>query len=159
GTYAGFNVGQPHTGTAGAPITFLAEPGVVVTTEAARFNGQTHHARINMDTVASIIIDGFEVSGTNDQRTSKAGIRMVAPPDSPPTTAGFITVRNCHVHHNGQWGVFSGHVHSITVENCDIHDTYEQHGIYLSNSGDNHVVRNNRVHDNSAAGFHCNADA
>lgn len=159
GTYAGFNLGQPHTGTQAAPITFMAQPGVLVNTEAARFNGQSHHARINMDTVGHIVIDGFEVTGTNDQRNSKAGIRMVAPSDTPPTVAGFITVRNCHVHHNGEWGIFSGHVHSITVEHNDVHDIYDEHGIYLSNSADNHVVRGNRVHDNSSQGFHCNSDA
>jgi hypothetical protein len=159
GTYAGFNLGQPHTGAPTAPITFSAQPGVLVSTEAARFNGQSHHARINMDTVAYIIIEGFEVTGTNDQRNSKAGIRMVAPADSPVTVAGFITVRNCHVHHNGEWGIFSGHVHSITVENNDVHDTYDEHGVYLSNSADNHVVRGNRIHDNSSQGFHCNSDA
>lgn len=159
GTYAGFNLGQPHTGAPGAPITFSAQPGVLVNSEAARFNGPSHHARINMDTVGFIVIEGFEVTGTNDQRTSKAGIRMVAPPGTPPEVAGFITIRGCHVHHNGEWGIFSGHVHAITVENNDVHDTSDEHGVYLSNSADNHVVRGNRIHDNSSQGFHCNSDA
>ncbi|MBC7773365.1 MAG: right-handed parallel beta-helix repeat-containing protein [Pyrinomonadaceae bacterium] len=158
GTYAGFNLGQPHTGTAAAPITFTAQSGVLINTEAARFNGQSHHARINMDTVGHIVIEGFEVTGTNDQRNSKAGIRMVAPSDTPPTVAGFITIRNCHVHHNGEWGIFSGHVHNITVENNEVHNTYDEHGVYLSNSADNHVVRGNRIYDNSSQGFHCNSD-
>ncbi|MGE4198978.1 MAG: right-handed parallel beta-helix repeat-containing protein, partial [Phycisphaerales bacterium] len=159
GTFAGFNVGEPHSGTPAAPITFRAMPGVIVNTEAARFNGQTHHARINLDTVSHIVIEGFEVVGTNDQRSSKAGIRMVAPPDSTPEEAGFITIRNCHVHHNGEWGVFSGHVHGITVEDCLIHDTADEHGIYLSNSGDNHIIRRNVIHSNSSNGIHLNADA
>lgn len=157
GTYAGFNIGR--SGAPGAPITFLAQPGVLVNAEAARFNGQTHRARINMDTVTHIVIDGFEVTGTNDQRNSKAGIRMVAPPGSTEDEAGFITVRNCHVHHNGEWGIFSGHVHRITVENNNVHDQYDEHGVYLSNSADNHIVRGNRIWNNSAQGFHCNSDA
>lgn len=157
GTYAGFNLGT--SGTPAAPIAFIADAGVLVSTEAARFNGQTHHARINIDTAAHIVIEGFEVTGTNDQRNSKAGIRMVAPPGSTEEEAGFITVRRCHVHHNGEWGVFSGHVHRITVEENDVHDTYDEHGVYLSNSGDNHVVRANRIWNNSSQGFHCNADA
>ncbi len=158
GTYAGFNLGLPHTGTQSAAITFRATPGVVVNIAAVPFNGQTHRARINLDTVAYIIIDGFEVVGTNDQRSSKAGIRMVAPPGSTPQTAGFITIRNCHVHDNGEWGIFSGHVHNIIIEDCLIHDTVDEHGIYLSNSGDNHVIRRNVIHSNSSNGIHLNAD-
>lgn len=157
GTYAGFNVGT--SGKPGAPITFRALEGVLIDTEAARFNGASHHARINLDTVAHIVIDGFEITGANDQRNSKAGIRMVAPPGSTEDEAGFITVRNCHVHHNGEWGIFSGHVHRITVENNNVHDQYDEHGVYLSNSADNHVVRNNIIYNNSSQGFHCNADA
>jgi hypothetical protein len=157
GTYAGFNVGE--SGAPGAPISFIAQPGVLVNTEAVRFNGQTHRARINMDTVSHIVIDGFEVAGTNDQRNSKAGIRMVAPPGSTEDESGFIVVRNCHVHHNGEWGIFSGHVHRITVENNNVHDQYDEHGVYLSNSADNHVVRGNRIWNNSSQGFHCNSDA
>ena len=159
GRYEGFNLGRANSGTAGAPVSFLAQPGVVVDTEAGRFNGQSHHARINLDTVAYVVIDGFEVVGTNDQRNSKAGIRMVAPPGTPENIAGFITIRNCHVHHNGEWGIFSGHVHRITVENNDVHDTFDGHGVYLSNSADNHVVRGNRIWNNSSQGFHCNSDA
>lgn len=156
GTYGGFNLGT--SGSLGASITFRAMKGVVVNTEAARFNGQTHRARINMDTVTHVVIDGFEVTGTNDQRNSKAGIRMVAPPGSTEDEAGFITIRNCHVHHNGEWGSFSGHVHRITVENNDVHDIADEHGVYLSNSADNHIVRGNRIWNNSSQGFHCNSD-
>jgi hypothetical protein len=156
GTYAGFNIGEANSGTPGAPITFHAQPGVIVNTAASRFNGQTHHARINMDTTSWIVIEGFEVVGTNDQRDSVAGVRSVCPPDSP---TGHITIRNCHIHDHGKWGIFTGHSNGVVAENNLIHDIAEQHGIYFSNSGDGHVARNNVIHHCASQGVHVNSDA
>lgn len=164
GTFTGFNVGGGVTaeGTPAAPITFRGTRGpdgswlTVIDTEAARFNGTTHHARINIDTASWITIEDFEVVGVHDQRFSKAGVRIVMPPSG---SDGHITVRRCHIHDNGEWGVFSGHVHHITVEDCLIHHQVDEHGIYLSNSGDDHIIRNNVIHSNSANGIHLNSDA
>jgi parallel beta-helix repeat protein len=55
--------------------------------------------------------------------------------------------------------VFTGHAHAMLVEDNDIHNSAQQHGVYLSNSGDNHVVRRNTIHNNAANGLHLNADA
>ncbi len=155
GTYNGFNIGEDNAGAPGAPITFSAQPGVLVNTPAATFNGQAHKARINMDTTSWIVIEGFEVTGSNDQRDSRAGIRSVCPPDS---TTGHIVIRNNHVHNHGKWGVFTGHSNNVTVENNLIHDIANEHAIYFSNSGDNHVARNNVIHHCSSQGVHVNSD-
>ncbi|MCC6321829.1 MAG: right-handed parallel beta-helix repeat-containing protein [Phycisphaerales bacterium] len=164
GTFAGFNVGAgvAAEGTAAAPITFRGARSAsnqwltVINTEAARFNGTTHHARINIDTASYITIEDFEVVGVPDQRTSKAGIRAVMPDTG---TDGHITILRCNIHDNGEWGVFTGHVHHVTVEDCLIHHQADEHGVYLSNSGDDHVVRNNIIHSNSSNGIHVNSDA
>lgn len=165
GTYAGFNVGGGVTaeGAAGAPITFRgvrdAASGAwqtVIDTEAARFNGTTHRARVNIDTASWVVIEDLEVVGVADQRVSKSGVRAVMPPTG---SDGHITIRRCHIHHNGEWGVFTGHVHHVTVEECLIHSQVDEHGVYLSNSGDDHVVRNNVIHSNSSNGIHVNSDA
>ncbi len=154
GVYAGFNVGR--SGTAGSPITFSAQPGVVVNTAAPAFNGQNHRSRINLDSVSWIILEGFEVVGTSDLRTSNEGIRLVGPPGA---AAGHITIRNCHVHHNGNRNIFSGHLNAVTVENCLIHHAAREHGVYLSNSGDGHIIRGNVIYSNANNGIHLNADA
>ena len=104
GTYTGFNVSR--SGAPGLPVTYLAEPGVLVNTAAAPFRGN-QRARINIDIASWIVVDGFEVTGTNDQRTSRAGIRVVTVPEQPQSD---VIVRNCHAHHNGEWGIFTGHV-------------------------------------------------
>jgi hypothetical protein len=153
GDYSGFNVSR--SGTPGAPISFIADPGVVVSTAAAPFRGN-QRARINIDIASWIIIDGFEVIGSNDQRASRAGIRVVTVPDNPQTD---VTIRNCHVHHNGEWGIFTGHVSRVTIEDCIIHHTFDEHGIYFSNSGDNHIARRNTIYSNSSQGIHVNSDS
>jgi hypothetical protein len=158
GTYVGFNVGR--SGAVGAPIIFRADTSagpVIIDTHAAEpFNGSRPHARINLDTVSHIVLDGFEIVGVADQRESVGGIRMVCPAGGD---FGHITLRRIHSHHNGRWGAFSGHVHHITVEECIFHDNVAEHGLYLSNSGDGHIVRRNTIYNNSSNGIHINSDA
>lgn len=162
GAFAGFNIGRSGRAGIGGAITFRGTRGgdgswrTVVNTAAARFNGTTHLSRINIDTASYIVIEDFEVVGTMDQRTSRAGVRAVTPPG---IDHGFITVRGCHIHHNGKWGVFTGHMHDVTVEGCEIHSQSDEHGVYLSNSGDDHIVRGNVIWGNSSNGLHVNADA
>lgn len=154
GTYAGFNA--VRSGAPGVPITFRGEPGAVIATAAAPHNGNNHRSRINLDSVSWIVIEGFEVVGTHDQRNSNEGIRLVAPPGF---AGGDVVIRNCHVHHHGNRCIFSGHYNRITIEECLIHGAADEHGVYLSNSGDDHVIRRNVIHSNAAAGIHLNADA
>lgn len=154
GTYAGFNV--VRSGQPGLPVTFSAEPGVVIDTAAAPHNGGNHRSRINLDTVSHIVIEGFEVVGTNDLRNSAEGIRVVAP---LAAGAGYITIRNNHAHHNGNRNIFTGYVGNLTIEGNTCHNAHKEHGIYISNSADNHVVRGNLVYDNSGNGLHVNGDA
>jgi hypothetical protein len=63
------------------------------------------------------------------------------------------------VHNNGDRNIFTGHVNYLTVENNVLHHAYEEHGLYISNSGDHHVVRNNLIYSNSGSGIHVNSDA
>ena len=53
------------------------------------------------------MIEGFEVVGTNDQRNSNEGIRLVAPPGF---AGGDIVIRGCRVHDHGN------RVHCFTVD-------------------------------------------
>lgn len=154
GTYSGFNV--VRSGQLGLPVTFSAEPGVVITTAAAPHNGGNHRSRINLDTVSHIVIEGFEVVGTNDLRNSAEGIRVVAP---LAAGAGHITIRNNYAHHNGNRNIFTGYISHLTIEGNTCHNAHKEHGIYISNSADNHVVRGNNVYDNSGNGLHVNGDA
>jgi parallel beta-helix repeat protein len=139
GNYPGFFV--ERSGTAGNPITFLAEsPAVNITSN----NGNTPDG-INVENAAYVVIDGFTVNNR-----TRAGIRTAL--------SEFVTIRNCHCGFNGVWGIFSGFADDLTIENNETHNSEDEHGIYVSNSGDRPVIRGNLTYDNNANGIHMNGD-
>jgi hypothetical protein len=140
GSYQGFYL--ETSGTPGHPITFEAEGPVVQITS----DNPTTPDGINLEGASHVVIDGFVV---NDR--TRAGVRAV--------TASFITVRNCSLGHNGRWGILTGFVDDFLAENNEAHHSVAEHGIYVSNSCDRPIVRNNRVHDNHGNGLHFNGDA
>ena len=140
GSYQGFYL--ETSGTPGHPITFKAE-GTAVRITAD--NGTTPDG-INLEGASHVIVDGFVV---NDR--SRAGIRTVL--------GSFVTIRNCRCGHNGRWGILTGFVDDLLIENNETHHSQAEHGIYASNSGDRPVIRGNLVHDNHANGIHMNGDA
>jgi parallel beta-helix repeat protein len=139
GNYQGFYLNR--SGTAGSPITFIADgPGVAIDED----NDVTPDG-INLEAASYVVIDGFTV----DNRT-RTGIRAVL--------AEFVTIRNCRAGFNGRWGILTGFVDDVLIENNEMHDSVDEHGIYVSNSGDRPVIRNNLVFDNHANGIHMNGD-
>jgi len=139
GSYQGFDLRR--SGAPGNPITFRAE-GTDVRITA---NNPVTPDGINVEHAAHVVIDGFIV----DNRT-RAGVRSAV--------AHHITIRNCRLGFNGRWGVLTGFVDDLLIENNEAHHSIAEHGIYAGNSGDRPVIRNNWVHDNYANGIHINAD-
>lgn len=117
GAYQGFDLRR--SGTAGNPITFVADGANVRITSD---NGVTPDG-INIEDAAHVVIDGFIV----DNRT-RAGIRAAV--------AEFITIRNCRAGFNGRWGILTGFVDDVLIENNEMHHSIAEHGIYASNSGE-----------------------
>jgi parallel beta-helix repeat protein len=140
GNYAGFQL--TTSGSAAAPIEFDAQPGVFITSpvSAQRPDG------INLEGASYAIIDGFNVNGMPE-----AGLRTV--------TAQFVTLRNNHADGNGKWGILTGFVDDLDIESNVMSNSVQQHGIYVSNSGDRPVVKNNVVFGNHDSGIQLNADA
>ncbi len=143
GNYTGFYLDT--SGTAAAPIEFFAEPGVNITERNA-----TTPDGINLEGASHIVIDGFNVAGM-----PRAGVRSVGFPDD---FAEFVTVRNVHATSNGVWGIFTGHVDDLLIESNLTSGSIDEHGIYVSNSGDRPVIRNNVIFDNHGSGIHMNGD-
>src|SRR6185437_16470426 len=73
--------------------------------------------------------------------------------------ARFVTVRNVTATNNTTWGIFTGFVDDLLIESNMASGSVNQHGIYVSNSGDRPVIRNNVLFGNRAAGIHMNGDA
>ncbi|HEY2772800.1 MAG TPA: right-handed parallel beta-helix repeat-containing protein [Candidatus Binatia bacterium] len=139
GNYTGFDVRV--VADAADPISFLADGNSVA---IVADNDKTPDG-INIENAAYITIDGFIV---NDR--TRAGIRSAV--------SNHITVRNCHCGHNGTWGIFTGFVDDLLIENNETYTSQTQHGIYTSNSSSRITIRGNHVHDNHAAGIHMNGD-
>ncbi|MGD9634798.1 MAG: right-handed parallel beta-helix repeat-containing protein [Pirellulales bacterium] len=146
GAYAGFNL--TRSGTAAAPIEFFAEPGVLVN----RPNPVRADQGINLENASYVIVDGFEVTGMN-----RAGVRSVCVDGD--TFASHVTIRNVYSHDNGYWGILTGFVDDLVIENNRTSGSVNEHGIYVSNSGDRPTIRNNVSWNNRANGIHMNGDA
>ena len=145
GTYVGFRARR--SGTAQAPVRFVAQPGVVVNApSAANSNGDNIWVR-NVD---HVVIDGFESTAA-----PRSGIAVQGEPDLNSTG---VVVRNCHCHHNGRWGIFTGFARDLLLEDNETSYSAIEHGIYVSNSGDRPIVRRNHAHHNNASGIQLNAD-
>ena len=145
GTYAGFRVRA--SGRADAPIRFRARPGVVIDTPGpANANGDN----IWLRNVGYVEIDGFEV-----RDATRAGIAVQGEPDA--NVAG-VVVRNCRCLDNGRWGIFTAFAGDLLIEGNETAFSRDEHGIYVSNSADRIVVRDNRTHHNSSSGIQLNAD-
>jgi hypothetical protein len=146
GTYAGFNL--TTSGTMNAPIEFIAEPGVLINQANPV---RTQHG-INLENASWVIIGGFEVTGMQ-----RAGVRSVGVDGD--TFASNVTIRNVKSHDNGYWGILTGFVNDLLIENNTTYGSVNEHGIYVSNSGDRPTIRNNMSYNNRANGIHMNGDA
>jgi parallel beta-helix repeat protein len=153
GNYAGFDI--RHGGTAASPITFLARPGATInqTIPGGRLDG------INIENASYVTVDGFTLSGTGTNATSEAGIRVVGDGfDNANAFTRGVVLRNNKCDRWGVWGIFTAFTDDVLIENNECSRSYQQHGIYFSNSADRPTIRGNRVWGNAAAGIHMNGD-
>jgi len=139
GNYAGFDLWT--SGTASQPIVFDAEPGVVINAR----NPRTPDG-INLEGASYITIEGFNVVGM-----PRTGIRSVL--------NEHVTIRNNVLDLNGTWGILTGWSYDLLIENNIASRSQTQHGIYVSNSGDRPIIRNNVSFANAGCGIHMNGDA
>lgn len=146
GLYKGFDHFYKNSGTAAAPIVYLAAGDEVIINQSCGrgFDG------LNIEGSHYIIVDGFKVYGIADPVGSgEDGIRAVL--------ADHITIRNCVVD-SCYRGIFTGYTDDFLVENNLCFRSYGEHGIYVSNNSDRVIVRNNICYNNKAAGIQLNPD-
>jgi parallel beta-helix repeat protein len=139
GTYVGFDIRTE--GGQNLPIVFKAIENNVVIDQP---NSETPDG-INIENASWIVIDGFEIL---DQ--PRAGIRAAV--------SDFITIRNNYCHNNYRWGIFTGFTDDLTLENNICSFSEDEHGIYVSNSSDRSIIRNNHSFNNNGCGIHMNGD-
>jgi hypothetical protein len=139
GDYAGFDLRT--SGASGSPIRCLADPGVTVVTR----NPVTTDG-INLEGASWVEIAGFTVDGM-----PRNGIRAVL--------GHHVTIRNNRAFDNFERGIFTGFVDDLLIEDNETAGAIDEHGIYVSNSGDRPVIRGNLSYGNNGAGIHMNGDA
>ena len=145
GVYAGAKFHR--SGSATAPIVFRGSPGVVVDRPGpTNSNGDNLWIR----NAHYIVLTGFE-----SKTAPRSGIAIQGEPDAP---AIGITLRQNFCHHNGRWGIFTGYAQNVRIERNTTSFSGLEHGIYVSNSADNPVIRANTVYNNRASGIQINAD-
>ena len=138
GNYTGFHL--TRDGTAASRIVFQAEAGVTIDQRNA-----TTPDGINLEGADYVTIDGFQVVGM-----PRTGIRSVL--------NHHVVIRDNVLDQNGKWGVLTGFSDDILIENNVASRSVVEHGIYVSNSGDRPIVRNNVLWGNYANGLHMNGD-
>ena len=139
GNYVGFDIRKD--GTQSHPIVFKAIGSNVVINERNSFTPDG----INIENADWIEIHGFIV--VNQPR---AGIRIVL--------SNFVTIKNNTCTNNYKWGIFTGFTDDILIENNSCSFSEDEHGIYVSNSSDRPIIRNNHCFNNTVCGIHMNGD-
>jgi hypothetical protein len=145
GTYAGARFST--SGTAALPITVTGEDGAIVNTPGPN---NTNGDNIWVRNASYVIIQGFEV-----RSAPRAGIAVQGEPDAE---VHGVVLRNNYCHNNTRWGIFTGYAEGILIEINETSYSADEHGIYVSNSADNPIIRDNRSHHNAASGIQINAD-
>jgi len=138
GAYEGFHA-ERVLGEPGKPIIVLA------TGRNADVRPVGEQDTIFVDRCAHLVIDGLRSRGAR-----RAAVRV--------SGSKFVTVMNGVFADNGRWGIFTDFSDDLLLERNDLSGSADEHGIYISNSGDRPIVRGNRVHGNNASGIPINAD-
>jgi hypothetical protein len=155
GRYRGVEV-EETGGESGAYIHFLGwgEPGsVIVDTPADPDKGYLRHHFYFINTHHYIIQNlAFE----NADRG--AGIFFSGYFSETGSFAHHMVVMDVYSHDNGEWGMHSTATSYVVVQDSIFTNSVYEHGLYLSGSGDNIVVRRNVFQGNIASGLQINPD-
>lgn len=144
GSYLGFTA-ENINGTAQNPITIKAQGKSAEVTPTSDRGTYGDRDNIYISFCQYLVIDGLRSSNA-----PRAAVRLDA--------SHFTKVKNGVFGNNGTWGIFTNHSNDILLENNETFASGKEHGIYISNSGDNPTIRGNRIHDNNANGLHMNGD-
>jgi len=156
GTYAGMRI--ETSGAPGASIRLLATAAGEAVINRPGPNNR-HDSNVEVETwdgdgtVAYWIIEGLEVKNAPNWGIDVRG--------NSTNHSRHITIRDNNVHHNGvnsvKTGIFFAFTdHANVVGNHSHHNG--EHGVYLSNSGDDFKVKDNRLRLNERCGLHMNGD-
>ncbi|MBK8948367.1 MAG: right-handed parallel beta-helix repeat-containing protein [Flavobacteriales bacterium] len=85
-----------------------------------------------MEGVAWVVVEGFVV---NDM--PRTGIRTAL--------SDHVTIRYNSRHSNYKWGILTGFAEHVVIEHNTCSGSEDEHGIYVSNSADDPIIRYNHL--------------
>jgi hypothetical protein len=155
GTYTGsggsaayVELDSDHSGTYDQPIVLRADRGPGGEYQVTLENCGSR-ACINLEYADYVAVDGFNMT------SGRRGTRFVG--DLSDRNVGGL-VMNSQMLGLDVNGVFTGFSDWFIVENNNIRDSANEHGIYISNGSDFGIVRSNRSAFNDSTGLQINAD-
>jgi parallel beta-helix repeat protein len=133
GTYAGTSVNPANSGTAASPITFVADPGVLISGGSRAFA---------LSSRSYIVVKGFTVTGTSSYGISVSGGSNVTLSGNTVSYAG-LPVKGY-----AAMGIYLSNLAGGTVSGNVTHDN-SAHGIYLTGSTTGVTVQSNTSYHNA----------
>ena len=141
GSYQGFYL--ERSGTAGNPITFVADgPAVQITAD----NGTTP--------------DGINLEGADARRHRRLHRQRPHARRHPRRCSRRSSpIRNCRTGHNGRWGIFTGFADDLLIENNETHHSQRRaRHLRLQQRRPPDRSAATTCYDNHANGIHMNGD-
>jgi len=124
------------------PITFKSESGKAIFEHAIDSKGRD---LLEFRNVENVVLTGFTFN-----RATRASIRI--------NNSIGVEISNNHLNDSGLWGILTNHTNNVKILNNEIKGTSRQHGIYISNSGDNVLIKKNFIENALGSGIHINGD-
>ncbi len=127
-------------GTKDAPIVVRGETGAVLRSGWTKGDDRARQIALMLERVAHVRFEGLEIQG--------GGF----------TVAGsHVTIRDCHIHDYSNYAVITWTARHLLVENCRIHGSAHEHGIYLSKDSKDVTIRGCEIFDTAINGVHINS--
>ena len=155
GRYRGVQV-EEMGGEDGAYIHFLGwgDPGSVVVDGSADPEKSFLRHQFYFIDVHHYIVQNIAFEGAGDG----AGIFFSGYFSYTGHFSHHIIVSNVYSHDNQKWGMHTTATNYMLIQDSAFTNSEEEHGLYISGSGDNVVVRRNVFQGNPSAGLQVNAD-
>lgn len=155
GRHRGIEVEQTG-GDDGAYIHLLGwgDPGTIIVDEPAR--PDVGYLRHHFYFIAAhhYIIQNIAFEGAD----RGAGLFMSGNFGATGQFAHHFIISNVYSHANGEWGLHTTATNTMLIQDSIFTTASNEHGVYISGSGDQMVIRRNVFQNNNAGGLQVNAD-
>jgi hypothetical protein len=152
GRYAGVFV-EGMGGEEGAYIHLLGIGGVIVDRAADPSQDWLRH-HFYFVNVHHYIIDNITFTGSEDG----AGIFFTGSFSTTGTFSHHLIVKNIYTHDHFRWGMHTTSTSQMLIQDSVFTGAADEHGLYISGSGDDIAIRRSIFQGNNAAGLQVNAD-